>query len=71
MSMNTATGFRSAELTHQLAKKIHGIYHSAVAHHGNLRRQTHAILQYGLDQLLPPEITLIHGPWVPGMRHFP
>ena len=27
--------------------------------------QTHAIMQYGLDQLLPPEITLIHGPGCP------
>ena len=27
--------------------------------------QTHAIMQYGLDQLLPPESTLIHGPGCP------
>jgi hydrogenase expression/formation protein HypD len=27
--------------------------------------QTHAILKYGLDQLLPPEITLLHGPGCP------
>jgi len=27
--------------------------------------QTHAILQYGLDQLLPPEIELVHGPGCP------
>lgn len=27
--------------------------------------QTHAILRYGLDQLLPPEITLLHGPGCP------
>ncbi|MGB3613622.1 MAG: hydrogenase formation protein HypD, partial [Elainellaceae cyanobacterium] len=27
--------------------------------------QTHAIVKYGLDQLLPPEITLIHGPGCP------
>ena len=27
--------------------------------------QTHAIMQYGLDQLLPPEISLIHGPGCP------
>jgi len=27
--------------------------------------QTHAIMQYGLDQLLPKEITLIHGPGCP------
>jgi hydrogenase expression/formation protein HypD len=27
--------------------------------------QTHAIMQYGLDQLIPPEIELVHGPGCP------
>jgi hydrogenase expression/formation protein HypD len=27
--------------------------------------QTHAIVRYGLDQLLPPDVTLIHGPGCP------
>ncbi len=27
--------------------------------------QTHAIMQYGLDQILPPEIELVHGPGCP------
>lgn len=27
--------------------------------------QTHAIMQYGLDQVLPPEIELVHGPGCP------
>lgn len=27
--------------------------------------QTHAIVKYGLNQLLPPEVTLIHGPGCP------
>ncbi len=27
--------------------------------------QTHAIMRYGLDQLLPPEIELVHGPGCP------
>ncbi len=27
--------------------------------------QTHAIMHYGLDQLLPPEIELVHGPGCP------
>ena len=27
--------------------------------------QTHAIMKYGLDQLLPPEIELVHGPGCP------
>src|SRR5512133_2369275 len=27
--------------------------------------QTHAILRYGIDELLPPEVTLLHGPGCP------
>lgn len=27
--------------------------------------QTHSIIKYGLDQLLPPEVTLVHGPGCP------
>jgi hydrogenase expression/formation protein HypD len=27
--------------------------------------QTHAILKYGIDELLPPEVTLLHGPGCP------
>lgn len=27
--------------------------------------QTHAIVKYGLDELLPPEVTLLHGPGCP------
>ena len=27
--------------------------------------QTHAIVRYGIDELLPPEVTLVHGPGCP------
>ena len=27
--------------------------------------QTHAIVKFGIDQLLPPEVTLVHGPGCP------
>src|SRR5213596_2508158 len=27
--------------------------------------QTHSIVKYGLDQLLPPEVELVHGPGCP------
>src|SRR5687767_15742256 len=27
--------------------------------------QTHTIVRYGIDELLPPEITLVHGPGCP------
>ena len=31
--------------------------------------QTHSIVKYGIDQLLPPGIELVHGPGLPGLRH--
>ena len=30
--------------------------------------QTHAIVKFGIDQLLPPLINLVHGPGCPGLR---
>ncbi|MDH3719518.1 MAG: hydrogenase formation protein HypD, partial [Planctomycetota bacterium] len=27
--------------------------------------QTHSIVKYGIDELLPPEVTLVHGPGCP------
>ncbi len=30
-----------------------------------MRRQTHAILRYGLDELLPEKVELVHGPGCP------
>lgn len=27
--------------------------------------QTHSIVRYGIDQLLPPQLTLVHGPGCP------
>src|SRR5450759_3222672 len=27
--------------------------------------QTHAIVKFGIDELLPPEVTLVHGPGCP------
>ncbi|HNW95650.1 MAG TPA: hydrogenase formation protein HypD [Anaerolineaceae bacterium] len=65
MSLAATEGFRSAGLTRQLAGEIRRL----VTRPWNIMEicggQTHAILQYGLDQLLPPEITLIHGPGCP------
>jgi hydrogenase expression/formation protein HypD len=36
-----------------------------MGNYGDLRRQTHAIMRYGLDQLLPAELELVHGPGCP------
>ena len=31
--------------------------------------QTHSIVKYGLDALLPQQVELVHGPGCPGVRH--
>jgi hydrogenase expression/formation protein HypD len=65
MSLLSSEVFRSAVFTRQLAGEIRQV----VTRPWNIMEicggQTHAILQYGLDQLLPAEITLIHGPGCP------
>ncbi len=33
--------------------------------------QTHSIIRHGIDQLLPEQIEMIHGPRLPGVRHPP
>ena len=58
-------GYRNADLV----KKVIGEIHQTVTQPWSLMEicggQTHAIMQYGLDQLLPEEIELIHGPGCP------
>ena len=65
MTSTVPPDFRSPELT----KKALGQIRQITTRPWNIMEicggQTHAILQYGLDQLLPPEITLIHGPGCP------
>ncbi len=57
--------YRSAELVGNLVRAIR----SAVTHPWTIMEicggQTHAILRFGLDELLPPQITLVHGPGCP------
>ena len=57
--------FRDATAVRCLAKTIKNI----VRHPWNIMEvcggQTHSIVRYGLDRLLPPEISLIHGPGCP------
>ncbi len=58
-------GFRDADLVKKAAAEIRSVTH----HHWTMMEicggQTHAIMQYGLAQLLPPEIELVHGPGCP------
>lgn len=57
--------FRDAELTHKLLDELK----RTVTRPWNLMEvcggQTHAIIKSGLDQLLPDEVNLIHGPGCP------
>jgi hydrogenase expression/formation protein HypD len=59
------SGYRDADLV----RKVIGIIHQQVTQPWTLMEicggQTHAIMQYGLDQLLPDEIELVHGPGCP------
>jgi len=57
--------YRDAELAQQLAREIHRI----TTRPWNIMEvcggQTHAIVKFGIDELLPKQITLIHGPGCP------
>jgi hydrogenase expression/formation protein HypD len=57
--------YRDAETVRRLAEAIH----AATRHAWSLMEicggQTHAILRFALDEMLPKELTLIHGPGCP------
>lgn len=57
--------FRDAKLVKGVIDEIHSIITQSWSIMEICGGQTHAILQYGLDQLLPDEIELIHGPGCP------
>ena len=59
--------FRDPKLAKQLVDKIREITTQPWAIMEMCGGQTHAIMHYGIDQLLPDEIELIHGPGVPGV----
>ncbi len=63
--MQFMTEFRDAELVRGVIEEIR----RKVTRPWTLMEicggQTHAIMRYGLDQLLPPEIELVHGPGCP------
>lgn len=59
------SGYRNADHV----KKVIAQIHQTTTRHWTLMEicggQTHAIMQYGLDQLFPDEIELVHGPGCP------
>ncbi len=63
--MKHSREYRAVELVQGLVREIH----ASTQHPWSLMEvcggQTHAFLRHGLDQLLPKEITLLHGPGCP------
>ncbi len=57
--------FRDGELVHGVIEEIRRISTRPWVLMEICGGQTHAIMRYGLDQLLPPEIELVHGPGCP------
>jgi hydrogenase expression/formation protein HypD len=57
--------YRDADAARRLAKAIAEIATRPWRIMEVCGGQTHAILRFGIDQLLPPQVTLIHGPGCP------
>jgi hydrogenase expression/formation protein HypD len=57
--------FRDPETVHRLVEQIQRTVTRPWVIMEICGGQTHAIMRYGLDQLLPPEIELVHGPGCP------
>ena len=57
--------YRDPKAVEALSREIHHITHHSWTIMEVCGGQTHSIVKYGLDRLLPPEITLIHGPGCP------
>lgn len=57
--------YRDGELAQKLAREIHRVTTRPWTLMEVCGGQTHAIVKFGIDELLPPAITLIHGPGCP------
>ena len=63
--MKHLTEYRDAEKAKRLAAEIHRVATRPWAIMEVCGGQTHSIIRNGVDQLLPPEVELIHGPGCP------
>jgi len=63
--MKHVAEYRDAELIHAALSEIRRTVTRPWVLMEICGGQTHAIMRYGLDQLLPPEIELVHGPGCP------
>ncbi len=59
------SGYRNAKLVKTVLAEIHRTVTQPWTLMEICGGQTHAIMQFGLDQLLPEEIELVHGPGCP------
>jgi hydrogenase expression/formation protein HypD len=57
--------YRDAGLAQQLAREIHRVTTQPWTIMEICGGQTHAIVKFGIDELLPKQITLVHGPGCP------
>jgi hydrogenase expression/formation protein HypD len=57
--------YRDAAAAHKLAREIHRVTTRPWTLMEVCGGQTHAIVKFGIDELLPPGLTLIHGPGCP------
>lgn len=57
--------YRDAKLVHRLAETVASVVTRPWTIMEICGGQTHAIVKFGLDELLPREITLVHGPGCP------
>lgn len=65
MKVKYTTEFRDRELVEKEARHIHEITHQTWRIMEVCGGQTHALLRYGLMDLLPEKIKLVHGPGCP------
>jgi hydrogenase expression/formation protein HypD len=57
--------YRSAEEAHRYSRALRSLVTRPWTLMEVCGGQTHAIVRFGIDQLLPPELTLLHGPGCP------
>ena len=63
--MKYLTEFRNGEIAQRMAREIHQITTRPWKIMEVCGGQTHSIIRNGIDQMLPPEIEMIHGPGCP------
>ena len=66
--MKYITEYRDAHLVKGVLDEIHQVVTKPWVIMEICGGQTHAIVRHGIDQLLPDEVELVHGPGCPAAR---